>query len=149
MEKQYELEKYNKYLMPVAISVPVILIIAVFCGLRAVIIRKRRRRSFKSAGRGLINVYSSIYEISLFFKKNKESPLSRKGYENIVKICPQKWESELDWLYWASMETMFYDKISDREERKKAAEFYFRLSGEMLQMTKGWQRFRYRYLKCF
>lgn len=149
MEKQHELEKYNKYLMPVAISVPVILIIAVFCGLRAAIIRKRRRRSFKSAGRGLVNVYSSIYEISLFFKKNKESPLSRKGYENIVEICPKKWESELDWLYWASMETMFYDKISDREERKKAAEFYFRLSGEMLQMTKGWQRFRYRYLKCF
>lgn len=148
-ERQYELRDYRRHAMPWAFAALLVLIMVGSFILRVMLIRKNRKKSFKSVKDGILNVYKNIYEIEVFFEKKKDNPLSHKGYENIKKICPKKWHEELKWLYWLSMETMFHDKISDREERKKAAEFYSCFSMEMRQMTKGWQRFRYCYLKCF
>lgn len=148
MEKQYELKEHRRYLMPLTV-LAVILIIINLHVIRIMIIREKRKKSFRLVNKGILNVYKSIYEIGVFFGEKKDNPLSSEGYESMKKIFPKKWESELEWLYWISMEIMFHDKISDRAERKKAAEFYSRLSEEMLYKTKGWQRFRYCYLKCF
>ncbi len=154
-ERNYELREYRMRMLPYITAAAVILAAIIFLAARMTIIRKKRKRSFKSANGGILSVYKNIYEIGQFFEKCCADPLSGKGYEHIKKICPKKWlcskkwEEELEWIYRMSMEIMFYDKIADRTERKRAAKFYFSFSREMLGRTKGWQRFRYRYLKCF
>lgn len=151
-EKQDRLNIIRPWLTAAAVALSVVaamLAATLFFGIRAMIVKKRRLRTFITAKNGIVNAYAGIYEMGVFLGIDKEYPLSRRGYENIEAVCPKEYRDELGWLYRLSMETMFYDKTADISERKRAAELYRSLSRKMAPSGRGWKHFRYRYIKCF
>lgn len=132
----------------VVLAVPVCAAAAIF--LQAAFRRKKRYQSLKNKDRAkaVQAVYLDIYEKAVFMGMKETDPLKEETCRQIAAVWDTVSDEEIAWLYQRVMESAFYNKEPDREQYASAWKIYKKVKAAVEGKLTGWQKWKYRYVKC-
>ncbi len=108
--------------------------------------RNLRCRSYRQ-GRGILELYQSLYEIARFLGMKAGEPASGQTFrvmqEFITEITVQDWE----WIQQIVWQTLYGQSCPTQEEHKRLYHLVNNVSKEIGREQKGLRKVKYRYIK--
>lgn len=128
----------------------ILLVLAVGLFLFQSAVRRKQRflrcRKYRQ-GRGILELYESLYEIALFLGMEKSDPVSTKTFHTMKQLIGEIPEQEWEWIHQIVLQTLFGQSCPSKEEHEKL----FRIVSDMVKKVgrkqSGLKRLEYRYIK--
>ena len=117
---------------------------------QAALRRQRRYQKFRSTrrGAGIRRIYRALYDTAVFQGMEKTDILSSQGFLKLQGCLPQIAVEDMEWLYQAVLETMFYQRTVTKEDTKHAWKIYQQFSHTFKKQLTLSKKFIYNYIKA-
>ncbi len=117
---------------------------------QAALRRQRRYQKFRSTrrGAGIRRIYRALYDTAVFQGMEKIDILSFQGSRRLRDSLPLIATEDMEWLYQAVLETMFYQRTVTKEETRHAWKIYQQFSHAYKRELTISKKFIYSYIKA-
>lgn len=97
-------------------------------------------------GRGILELYQSLYDIAVFLGMEKMDPADAQTFQSLPEWIPNISKQDWEWIHMIVWQTLFGPSCPSKAEHEKLFRIVFDTAEQTGKMQTGWKRFKYRYL---